>query len=249
MPETFLILFAGGILLATAISRPDSVTPQWLRLGGILGLTMLGLSIAFQIREPTDRSASIWICDGLTAIFILSQLGFCQSGRLSLQRYAAAAAGAAAMAAAMALPRPGAAAGWIAIGFVGVAAMTGLVLMEMLLGHAYLTAAKMSMQPMQRLNHWMAAALAFRAVTSIGVCFALQLWRPIEMLWVRYGLQIGTRWLVGLAVPGVFVYMTHDCIKRRATQSATGILYVAGVLVLVGELIGLFLARETGRPF
>ena len=58
-----------------------------------------------------------------------------------------------------------------------------------------------------------------------------------------------TRWLVGLAIPAVFVYMTHDCIKRRATQSATGILYVAAVLVFIGEIIATYLVRMTGLPF
>jgi hypothetical protein len=62
-------------------------------------------------------------------------------------------------------------------------------------------------------------------------------------------LLVGTRWLVGLLVPAVFVYMAHDCIRRRSTQSATGILYVAGVLILIGELVALYLTRETGLPF
>ena len=82
-----------------------------------------------------------------------------------------------------------------------------------------------------------------------GLIFVLQnRWR-IPKLWPVYGLLIGTRWLVGLLVPAVFVYMAHDCIRRRSTQSATGILYVAGVLIFIGELIALNLARETGLPF
>jgi hypothetical protein len=69
------------------------------------------------------------------------------------------------------------------------------------------------------------------------------------MLWGAFGVYMLTRWLVGLAVPAVFVYMAHDCIKRRATQSATGILYVAGVLIFIGEILALHLVRETGLPF
>ena len=64
-----------------------------------------------------------------------------------------------------------------------------------------------------------------------------------------HGLLILTRVLVGLAIPIVFIYMAQDCIKRRATQSATGILYVCGVLVFIGELIALPLLRDTGLPF
>ena len=61
--------------------------------------------------------------------------------------------------------------------------------------------------------------------------------------------MIGTRWAVGLLVPAMFVYMAHDCIKRRSTQAATGILYVAGLLIFIGEIIALHLVRQTGVPF
>jgi len=77
----------------------------------------------------------------------------------------------------------------------------------------------------------------------------LQRRMQVESLWGIHGLFIGTRWFVGLLVPAVFVYMAHDCIKRRATQSATGILYVAGVLIFLGEIVALQLVRETGLPF
>ena len=69
------------------------------------------------------------------------------------------------------------------------------------------------------------------------------------MLWGQYGILILTRWIVGLVVPAILVYMANDCIKRRSTQSATGILYVAGVLVFIGEMIALYLVRVTGLPF
>jgi hypothetical protein len=69
------------------------------------------------------------------------------------------------------------------------------------------------------------------------------------MFWGRDGLYVVTRWLVGFLVPTMFVYMVHDCIKRRATQSATGILYVAGVLIFIGEIVALQLVRDTGLPF
>src|SRR6185369_11949554 len=132
---------------------------------------------------------------------------------------------------------------------VGIAAMTGLGLMDMLLGHAYLTASKMTIAPFARLNAFLAGTLIWRAIVSIGVTLAILHFHPIYMLWGEHGLFILTRWLVGLAVPGVFIFMAHDCIKRRSTQSATGILYVAGVPIFIGELIALYLVRATGLPF
>ena len=70
-----------------------------------------------------------------------------------------------------------------------------------------------------------------------------------RQIWLRDGLFILTRWLVGLMVPAAFVHMAHDCIKRRSTQSATGILYVAGVLIFIGEIVALYLVRTNGLPF
>ena len=47
MPETFLILLAGGIMLAAAVSRASQVTLNWLRLCGILALAMSGVGLFF----------------------------------------------------------------------------------------------------------------------------------------------------------------------------------------------------------
>ena len=124
--------------------------------------------------------------------------------------------------------------------------MTGLVLMDMLLGHAYLTASQMTMAPFVRLNRAVGLTLAVRAILGVVV---LLMDRPDRMFWNLHAVYVGTRWLVGIIVPGIFIWMAHDCIKRRATQSATGILYVAGVLIFIGEIVALYLVRATGLPF
>src|SRR4030095_16245675 len=100
------------------------------------------------------------------------------------------------------------------LSFFGIASMCGIALMDMLLGHAYLTASKMTIAPFRRLNLALAVHLVLRAIVSIGVAMTLQHLHPIYMLWGKYGLFILTRWLVGLLVPAIFIYMAHDCIKR-----------------------------------
>lgn len=87
-----------------------------------------------------------------------------------------------------------------------------------------------------------------RTIISVAGLHVLHNWRPVYMLWGLYGLLIGTRWFVGILVPALFVWMAGDCIHRRSTQSATGILYVAGVLIFIGEIVALYLTRETGMP-
>ena len=270
MAETFFILLAGGVMLAAAVSDPREVTLHWLRLAGIIALTMCGLAgvfYAFAERGAADGSPLLRrIQVGLfvvTAALVLAQLGFAQVARRRTQRAFAAAAFVVAVLAGCNVLHELMFAQGTAVRFppkvlsmmlqtfacAGVAAMTGLALMDMLLGHAYLTAAQMTMRPFARLNLVLAGTLAVRAIGAVAVVFVLQAWRPLEMFWGVHGLMMITRWLVGLAVPAAFVYMAHDCIKRRSTQAATGILYVAAVLIFIGEIVALHLVRATGLPF
>jgi hypothetical protein len=269
MTETFLILLAAGVMLAAAVSDPKQVTLQWLRLCGIIALALAALAAFFLLRRDvatgvTARYRGVELGQvAATGALVLGQLAFVQAARPRVGRWLAAVAFAVGVMAgcgvvhelmvargtAVALGGKAASVGVQALACAGVAATCGLVLMDMLLGHAYLTASRMLIWPFRRLNLVLAAALGARAVTAVGVAWSLNAWRPVPMLWGMYGLVILTRYLVGLGVAGVFVYMAHDCIRRRSTQSATGILYVAGLLVFVGEMCGLYLLRETGLPF
>jgi len=270
MPQTFLILLAGGVMLAAAVSNPKEVTLLWLRLAGIIALTMCSLAGAFYAFDTRDTANTSLILHrvqvGLfiaTGLLVLAQLGFVQVAWRRAQRIFAALAFVVAVLAgcnvlhemmaaqgtAVRFPPKVLSMGLQTLACAGVAAMTGLALMDMLLGHAYLTASQMTMRPFARLNLALAIAVILRALCAVGLVLALHSWRPIEMLWGAYGLMMIVRWLVGLVVPAVFVYMAHDCIKRRSTQAATGILYVAGVLVFIGEIVALYLVRATGLPF
>jgi hypothetical protein len=250
MPETLLILLCGGVMLASAIPKPRDVTLHWLRLCGIIAITMLALSVFFSLRRETGIGRNLGYAYALNAIGVAFQLAMVQTNQPAAGRICAILSFFSSLAIAVALlgrPEyvPVAAS---VVGCAGVAAMCGIALMEMLLGHAYLTAAKMTIAPFKRMNFVFAAVLALRMFFGICAMLMEQRW-PIELFWTRQAFLIGVRWVVGLIVPAIFVYMTHDCIKRRSTQSATGILYVCGVLVFVGEMVALYLTRETGLPF
>jgi hypothetical protein len=252
MPETFLILLAGGIMLAAAISDPQQVTLLWLRLCGILALAMAGLSAFFLFRREGGASRDMVVLTSATMIAILAQLAFVQVAWRRTQQWLACLAFFFAVAAGSEYLKP---VGWRELNLwrgvlapyaasIGIAAMCGLALMDMLLGHAYLTASKMTVAPFLRLNTFLAGTLVWRSILA-GVATAAM----TRDVWLRDGLFVLTRWLVGILVPAVFLYMAHDCIKRRSTQSATGILYVAGVLIFIGELVALYLVRSSGLPF
>jgi hypothetical protein len=254
MPETFLILLGAGVMLACALSDPNAVILRWLRLGGIIALSFTALAGFFVLRRDTIPAHSLMLLS-ITSALILAQLGFVQTAYRRTQRVFCILAAIAGIAAGVVLlqsvldPRVGGALPTLlATGCFLTAAGSGLALMDMLLGHAYLNAAQMTMAPFHRLNRALLACLVVRGVLSMIAAPMMQSRHPLEMFWNLFGLYIGTRWLVGLLVPIVFVLMAGDCIRRRATQSATGILYVAAVLVFVGEMIGLYLTSETGLP-
>ncbi len=255
MTETFLVLLAGGVMLAAFISDPKEVTVNWLRLAGIIALAMGALSVFFYWRRGgTTREERL----GYVIIFaaILGEIGAIHLPFAGVARPCAGVVFMGAIVLATKLlwpamqgqrPRYDELAWMASCG--GVAAMCGVALMDMLLGHAYLTASKMTMQPFVRLHLSLAVITVVRAICAIGIAMMMLHRRPIELFWDRFGLFVITRWLVGLVIPGVFIYMAYDCIRRRATQSATGILYVAGILIFIGEIIALYLLRETRLPF
>jgi hypothetical protein len=251
VPEIFCILLASGIMLAAAISDPWQVILRWLRLAGIIALCMAALGAFFIVRKnPIAKPQAAGVA--ISIVLVLAQLAFVQIAKRNVQRIFAAAACFTALISGILmlqqnLARPANVLP-LAVACAFAMATMGLSLMDMLLGHAYLNAAKMTMPPFARLNSALAIAMICRAILSVAGTVLVQAIHPSEMFWNLFGLYIGTRWLVGFIVPGIFVYMAHDCIKRRATQSATGILYVAGVLIFIGEIIGLYLMSETGMP-
>src|SRR4051812_20712574 len=85
MPETFLILLCGGVMLASAIPKPREVTLQWLRLCGIIAMTMLGLSCFFWTRRGAmDRvELSLYV---VVLLMILLQLALVQTSRPVIAR-------------------------------------------------------------------------------------------------------------------------------------------------------------------
>lgn len=267
-----LILLVFGIALSQAISSSGAVTLRWLRLGDLIGLSLLGLAAAILLADaPELGAAALRLLCVVLAIGAVVHLVVVQLGRRSLQR---AAIGATCILVTLVLVVPPFAPSlewlrltapesitgprWAALllgpALVLAAWLTGGSLMSMLLGHAYLTSgAEMTQQPFLRLVRLLLAGLVVRlAVTLAG---GLAPWwtarasgagdSPATMT----VLLITARLLMGFLVPLVMTWMTLECVRIRSNQSATGILYVSSTMILVGEILGLTLLFEFGLPF
>jgi hypothetical protein len=127
--------------------------------------------------------------------------------------------------------------------------LLGAVLCSMLLGHYYLTAPAMTVDPLKRTIALIAWGLLARAtLAGIGLAIvragvvakAASASDPDAMV-----LHMG-RWGMGFLAAGIATYMTWKTAKIRSTQSATGILYIAMIFVLFGELMSLVLSGRYG---
>ena len=261
-----LLMMVGGIGLTQAVSDPHQVSLRWLRLGGLIAVALLAVAAvaAVTIGTESSRAKLSWIA--LVAIPCVTQLMMVQIGWRRSQAISAligfiltAMAVSALMmpmhttsgSAPNAFTRPPTPPSQVVTVTTCVLAsgLLGGFLMTMLLGHAYLTAGnEMTQRPFLRLVVMLGVLLVVRLVATTGFALwpylmALGMGRPWDIM------MIISRLLVGLVVPGVFTYMIYDCVKRRANQSATGILYVALVLVIIGEGTAMTLVDQTGYAF
>src|SRR5207249_1461442 len=105
----------------------------------------------------------------------------------------------------------------------------------------------MSIAPLRRFVRGMAGALAARAaVAAVGLAAWASGLAPSTSAEAVPLLFVLIRWGMGILGPVVATYLAWKTVEIRSTQSATGILYIATTLILIGELMALILARDAG---
>lgn len=138
-------------------------------------------------------------------------------------------------------------------GSLSAGLLLGAVLVTMTLGHWYLVDTKLSIAPLRDGARYLWIAVAARwivvgAVLAYGGFEVLQVARAADWILSTGGLFFLFRSLMGLIAPMLLAGLIWQTVKMRSTQSATGLLYVALILVLFGELVSQFLLVMTGYP-
>lgn len=124
--------------------------------------------------------------------------------------------------------------------------LLGATLTAMLLGHHYLTAPAMTIEPLKKIVQCMGWGLVARALIAIiGIYLAhsgipSMRTRVIDDSSTLFFLM---RWGMGFAGPILATILAWKTVQIRATQSATGIVYATMALLLFGELTSLIAAR------
>jgi len=125
------------------------------------------------------------------------------------------------------------------------AAVLGSTLTGMLLGHWYLTTPTMSIGPLS----WFTKALAVAAIGRLLMtCLSLGRFGfvshdVVHLLWLF------VRILGGILVPLATAVVVSRILRFRNTQSATGVLFAALILVFMGEMTAALLERDLRIPY
>jgi hypothetical protein len=219
------------VIALGVVSRPSAIrlTPdaQGVASAGILA-TLVGLSLVVAPRNHWRRPL-LWLSAA--------------SGVVTLVAQAASATTAVPLALTIA-------------SFLASAALLGSSFTAMLLGHWYLVLPSMDVSLLQRIVKFHLGSTAVRALAVLAVAWAAAVtWSSIQgpsfstYLLSVDGVFVWQRVLFGLVGPAVLAWMTWETAKLRATQSATGILYVDFFMVIVGELVAKYLLSTTAVAF
>jgi hypothetical protein len=136
------------------------------------------------------------------------------------------------------------------------ALLLGWSLVTMLLGHWYLVVPGLRFKHLVLFCQVLLGTVILR-ILAVGLSMAaaatvdpLMEPHPLRMLigLSGHGMFFWFRLLWGLAIPFLLAIMSLSCARRRANQSATGILYVLVMGSLIGEITALYLTLITGVP-
>jgi protein NrfD len=149
----------------------------------------------------------------------------------------------------MAAPRPGGDA-WTVLGAVLGGLFFGAVLLTMNLGHWYLVSRSLPFRLLARGAMLFAVLAAARAVLLAAAVVAGASRDGLSSLLSleKDALFFLFRVLWGIVGPLALSYFIWKTADMRSNQAATGLLYVALVFVLIGELLSSYLTVATGFP-
>ena len=236
----FLIDTAAGLYLFLPLVGRRNAGVKFYRMIFVIGGALAaGAAAAHAMAGRRDLAVADTAVVALTALVYLvlrypKRLIFRASAALLGGAYIAAAI--LAFHAAVRPPHPA----WSIAGALASTALLGSVNLAMILGHWYLVVRGMAIDPLRRLTiATLVTALVKVALVAVVLTINPQPLKDI-FFWMRAG------W--GLLGPLALYPMVWGTVKLRSTMAATGILYVDVVAVIIGEVLGGWLAALVHLP-
>jgi len=225
----FLCRFGWGMAAALAITPATLVPAGFFRVNLLVVLGLASVA-AFLARAEVPGPAWLLAAGAAVVAWIGSIAWFGERTQAGMTLCRVTAALLAAATVLVSTPAgTTAAAGALVSGLV-----VGLTVHAMLLGHWYLNAPGMSVAALRRMIDWALAAWGVQLVLSLAAI-------AIDPAGLRASGGTATallslRWLAGLVGLPVLLVMSRKTLDIPNTQSATGILYVACLAAILGEL-------------
>ncbi|MDA0816684.1 MAG: hypothetical protein O2946_03875 [Planctomycetota bacterium] len=238
---SFLCRFGWGMAVGLLLTPSGDVPAGFFRVNL---LVVMGLATLAALAAATAWPLGI-VCGVCAVAAVAAWLG--GIGWLAARRgFAIGCTVVVMLALAAATVASGAAAETAAKGLVGAVAslsaglVIGLSVHAMLLGHWYLNAPGMRVDILQTIVLWTLAAWGLEMVIAVAGLPTL-LGLLADPATAALG---GLRWIAGLLGLPVLLVMSRRTLEIPNTQSATGILYVACLAAIVGELTAQLLSER-----
>ena len=230
-------------------------------------LIALGLALGSASTGDTGPRTALF---GISCVILGASAGFFHLGRLAAGRallvagLVSALAGVALDALAMIPPADLSAASRVLYPLDALSSglVPGSALIAMILGHYYLNIPGLAIGHLQRLTLAFVGAVLLRmAVLAVSVVRSRELLSPLVTLLVDSGMMPSSTGLDPFALilvlihilfagvaAGVMAFMAWRTALISSTQSATGILYVALLMAIMGEMASRYLLTLTSLP-
>ncbi len=139
--------------------------------------------------------------------------------------------------------------------FLTAALFLGVFVLAMIFGHWYLVKS-MPKRLLGRMAEMLIFVLIARFLVVLGTYWVYAkhvdggeiVVRQLMDITAGHGLFFWQRMLAGLGIPAVLSYMIWKTAKLGANQSATGLLYVGVVFVIIGEMISKYIFLLSNIP-
>ena len=239
----FLFRFGCGLSLALVLTPTSIVTAGFFRVNL---LVVLGIATFAALLTRTAIAGQFWILPAVAAIaaWMGSIVWLAERKRTGIAFCLVCAA---LLAAATVLLPTGVATHASPLASIMQAAVrllsglvVGLTVHAMLLGHWYLNAPGMRVDALRQLIDWalvawgaQLAVAVFGAVVAGGLVAGHTAGRGVDSAAIAL---VSLRWLAGLVGLPILLWLSRKTLDIPNTQSATGILYVACLAAIVGEL-------------
>lgn len=243
----FLLESAGGTALLLLFFPPKTLGKGFFSLHGAIAFVLIALALALRPAGlPAVAGAAAAL---LTAAYVLLARADRASAARPLLVAAAAAAGYAAARVAIVAPRyPGSA--WTVVSAAVGGLFFAAVVLTMNLGHWYLVSRSLPFQLLARGAALFAGLAILRGALLVVAVVANPRPEGLEALLSldRDALFFLFRVVWGIVGPLALSWFIWRTAEMKSNQAATGLLYVALVFVLIGELLASYLTVATGFP-